>query len=1001
MGQKFVIFLAIFVLFMVGYSPAFAVDMTVTVSSPYVANDGNCSLIEAIDNANDDAPTHADCPAGSGADTITLTRNINIDGSTLFPASSPVFFDSGNSGLPEITSDITITGGQTIRRTGAPDFRFFVVLNTGSLTLDDITLRDGRVVGGCDGFSGGDYLGCGGAIVVNNGNLTLTDVTLLDNQAVENVTADFPRGGAIAQFSGALTITDSNLTGNSAEFGGAISIQLGTHNITDTTFNSNTALTSGGGIFQNFNGTLNVFGSTFTGNQVTNATTIFNGGGAIDNAGSNSQLTVVNSEFTGNSARNGGAINNFNASDANITNSTFTNNSATDGGAIHNAGSGATVNLFSSTLSGNTATSDGGAISNGGSSNTGIANIHNSTILNNTANSDGGGISTRGLLTLENSQLDNNDAVSNGGGIFVGSGSGQTVTITGSDVLNNFAGNSGGGLFYTENPSGVAVNELNVTTSTFDNNEADEGGGIYAARTTVNITRSTISNNDATNIGLGGGGGVYFNSVSVVDISNSTISGNYARQDGGGVYINNATTANISSSTIANNTNDSTNGADGIHSLVAITGVVVTDTIVDNNGNRNCIDFTGFGVTDGGNNISSDTTCGFADTGALGIGDGVDPLLDPLLDNGGGTLTHALQPTSPAIDNGSGACPLTDQRGAGRTNNCDIGAFESITALASLSMVVDLTSVFEVSGTIATVTITLDNSAVDSQAVNVTVPLQVSGDASGLGVDYTLSNQIPIGSAQAGQINPIVFNASAGQVLMETFTITAVDDLLVEADELISILADVIGLASFASADTLAVTVVSDDVAPPRNRNNNDEDDETNVTEDTPLEPLIDVFDPAISKLGILLPGELGVVGERLRWDVTVTNRGAVAGNNVIVTDTLRPELRIDRVTTSKGTANVNGQTVTVTIPTLGAGEQVNIAIFTTSLDGVVIIENTACVGADNQTGTACVSAVPVRSLPNTGESPYFRNLLLILGGLLWITIVSTLIHRQTKMQYP
>jgi len=62
-----------------------------------------------------------------------------------------------------------------------------------------------------------------------------------------------------------------------------------------------------------------------------------------------------------------------------------------------------------------------------------------------------------------------------------------------------------------------------------------------------------------------------------------------------------------------------------------------------------------------------------------------EPMLGPLADNGGATLTHALLPSSPAID----ALPLssctvpTDQRGATRPvfvnsadTPCDIGAFE-------------------------------------------------------------------------------------------------------------------------------------------------------------------------------------------------------------------------------------------------------------------------------------------------------------------------------------
>ena len=58
-----------------------------------------------------------------------------------------------------------------------------------------------------------------------------------------------------------------------------------------------------------------------------------------------------------------------------------------------------------------------------------------------------------------------------------------------------------------------------------------------------------------------------------------------------------------------------------------------------------------------------------------------DPLLGPLADNGGPTLTHALLAGSPAIDTAlPGACPATDQLGTVRPQGlgCDVGAFELI-----------------------------------------------------------------------------------------------------------------------------------------------------------------------------------------------------------------------------------------------------------------------------------------------------------------------------------
>ena len=54
----------------------------------------------------------------------------------------------------------------------------------------------------------------------------------------------------------------------------------------------------------------------------------------------------------------------------------------------------------------------------------------------------------------------------------------------------------------------------------------------------------------------------------------------------------------------------------------------------------------------------------------------VDPLLDPLADNGGPSWTMALRESSPAIDMGMPACPPLDQRGYLREGPCDIGAYE-------------------------------------------------------------------------------------------------------------------------------------------------------------------------------------------------------------------------------------------------------------------------------------------------------------------------------------
>ena len=74
-------------------------------------------------------------------------------------------------------------------------------------------------------------------------------------------------------------------------------------------------------------------------------------------------------------------------------------------------------------------------------------------------------------------------------------------------------------------------------------------------------------------------------------------------------------------------------------------------------------------------NLVGDSSCGF---GATGDQQNTDPLLGPLADNGGPTLTHALLAGSPAIDAGGTTLP-GDQRGVPRPQGTvdDIGAFEA------------------------------------------------------------------------------------------------------------------------------------------------------------------------------------------------------------------------------------------------------------------------------------------------------------------------------------
>jgi cysteine-rich repeat protein len=181
------------------------------------------------------------------------------------------------------------------------------------------------------------------------------------------------------------------------------------------------------------------------------------------------------------------------------------------------------------------------------------------------------------------------------------------------------------------------------------------------------------------------GGGIA-NEEGGITLINVTVSGNSSVRGGGGIC--NSGTAEIRSSTITANT--SQDGPGGIEAFAdSANSVRMSNSIVAGNsalGAAGAPDCSGPITSDGYNLIGNGAGCGQL-AAAAGDRIGVDPGLAPLADNGGPTPTHALLPGSMAIDAGNpappgispAACPVTDQRGAGRPQGaaCDIGAFET------------------------------------------------------------------------------------------------------------------------------------------------------------------------------------------------------------------------------------------------------------------------------------------------------------------------------------
>ncbi len=149
--------------------------------------DGACSLIEALENANDAAQTHADCASGSaGSDTIVLQASTYL----VTARHNAVF---GFNGLPSVQGDVVVEGGGAVleRQAAAPSFRFFHVAPTARLELRDLWVRGGRAEGGSGG-GGGAGLGGG---VANEGTLVLLQCSFSGNTAVGGAGGALSTGG--------------------------------------------------------------------------------------------------------------------------------------------------------------------------------------------------------------------------------------------------------------------------------------------------------------------------------------------------------------------------------------------------------------------------------------------------------------------------------------------------------------------------------------------------------------------------------------------------------------------------------------------------------------------------------------------------------------------------------------------------------------------------------------------------------------------------------------
>ena len=776
-----------------------ATTINVSITTDVVnANDGKCSLREAIDAANRDkasGPAPGECLAGNGADTIFLSKGITY---TLTLTST---------GDLEITRTVTlnVTGvgnpvNAVIQGGSGWNDRIFRIYSSAAVNMSNITIRGGRGTGP----GGGVHVASGSALTLTNGLLRDNVVSgqggggiflangsamTITNSAVISNTATSGGGGGI-RASGVLTITNSTISSNSAfEHGGGIFLDQGVVNLNNVTIAKNVAGANnpnggalGGGVYQDTDASLN-FGNTIIAENTSSSrpdcsgTPVSQGYNLIGNdlgciiTGATSTNLSNLSPHLGPLQLNGGQT---------------PNHALFFGSPAIGAGGNAICEKFLTDQRGQPRIQgvrcDIGAYEYPPQNSTvsvtrpddpkpngclpGDCSLREAIIAANAAPGTDIIILPPGFYELAASNIDEDEAafgdlditsslalsgampnttkiVGNLDRVLHITGT-VTVTIAGLTIERGNA-DSGGGI---RNNGGA----LTLTNTVIQNNEAgdEDGGGLLnIGGTTVLINSAIITNTSAT-----GNGGGAANLGGTLIMTNTTLSGNQAALNGGGLIVGRGTIY-LNAVTLADN---ATNGEGGGVFVAGGTITLKNSLIADNTALASTSqDCAGTLSSQGGNLIEDISGCGISGTPPL-VG---FPGLDHLQNNGSSTPTHALQPNSPALGKAV-ACLPADQRGATRPQaGCDIGAFE----LPSLKLSANSYRVSEnITGGRAVITATLDNPTL--------IPITVT---------YTTTD----GTAQAGKdysavTNPLMVASLTRSV---TFTVPIMDDIVDETDE--------------------------------------------------------------------------------------------------------------------------------------------------------------------------------------------------------------------------
>ena len=620
-------------------APAQATTIEPNTTADLRANDGLCTLREAITASNERTPSGTatgECPAGEGGDTIKLAA-------TRYELVGVAGDDANVSGDLDILESLTIVGrGATDTTIDAQGVDRVIQVGpnpTGTLavTIDAVKITGGRApdgVGRSPSTGPGDVtgvlggVGAGGGGVLNRATLTLRNSAVTGNRAGTG-----GRGGEAHGADGKHPPYETNnqpavgarATGGNGGPGG-----------------------DGGGI-RSDGKLLTVENSTIAGNRAGDG-----GGGGVGFGGDGSPGSGSLGGFDagpgtggrGGAGGNGGGI--VATQRLKVVDTVVADNASGPGGAA-----GVGVGGLGGRADYSYGPGDGGNGTGGRGGSGGY----------------GGGIAAEADWDIRRTLIARNTGATGGaGGHGYGNHGGNTGHLARGGTGGTGAGGNGGS---GGDAAGLLTNNPDtIENATVTGNLAGDGGDAGGARggdggsgpgPRGGVGGDALAGNGGDGAGAGGSAQVRGGTLSHVTIYENRVGGGGASGEtfpGGGAPAGRAFAGS-----------QGNRGNLGALWSVPGTPTVLRNSIVASNFGGNCSGTVG----DGGRNIAfGDASCPGAQA---------DPKLGPLQDNGGPTATHSIPADSPALDavpDAGSECAPTDQRGVARPygSACDIGAFE-------------------------------------------------------------------------------------------------------------------------------------------------------------------------------------------------------------------------------------------------------------------------------------------------------------------------------------